>query len=327
MPDVTPPALHIDTYLTEISVAYAQKQANFIADKVFPTVPVLKESNFYAIYKKGAFFRDELKVRPLGGRPPRAGYEVDKGRYNAEEWGLEHAIDDRVRANADSVFEPDRAGMRLLTTQALIRRDRMWAEKYYKTGVWSADWEGVSSGATAKKFLQFDQSGSEPISFFKKRRTEMARATGFMPNTLVLGPDVVDVLENHSAITDRIKYTQRGVLTVELLAELFGFDRVLVPYGVINSAAEGEADSIDFLVGSKSMLMVYSAPAPSLEEPSAGYTFAWTGLLPGLTNAFGGVIERGREELAHSDILQIRAAYDVQIVASDLGQFFEKAVA
>jgi hypothetical protein len=327
MPQPTAQALHVDRFLTNMSVAWAQDQAQFVADKVFPIVPVLKASDLYSIYSKGFFFRDELRPRPMGGRPQQAGYEVTSGRYSAEEYALEHLIDDRVRENADQPLDPDRAAMRLLTTQALIHRDMQWASKYFTTGVWHTDETGVSANPGANQFLQFDQTGGDPIKFFGQQRINMASGTGYPANTLVLGPDTYQVIRNNPAVIDRVKYTQRGVITTELLAELFDVDQVLVPGGVINSAAEGQTDAIDFIVGRKGALLTYAAPAPSIDQPSGGYTFAWVGLLPGNTNAFGGVLERGREELAHSDVVQIRLAFDLQVVASDLGIFFQKCVA
>jgi hypothetical protein len=75
------------------------------------------------------------------------------------------------------------------------------------------------------------------------------------------------------------------------------------------------------------MLLVYAAPAPAIDQPSGGYTFAWTGLIPGETNAFGGTIQRGRDGLASSDVMQIKEASDQKVVASELGIFFEDVVA
>lgn len=325
--DATPSDLHIDQYLTNLSVAFAQDEGKFVADKVFPVVPVTKQSDKYNIYPKGHFWRDEVAPRPLGGRPNQAGYDVESGTYLCEEEGLEHKIDDRVRANADQPLNPDRAGMRLLTEQTMIHRDSDWASSYFAKGVWGTDLKGKSSSPGENEFLQLDQSGTEPVEFLDELRDDLGGATGMDPNTLVLGRDVFRVVKNHPEIKDRIKYTQRGIVTAEILAELFGVDKVVIPGSVKNSSAEGVADAIDFIVGRKDMLLVYSAPNPAIDQPSGGYIFAWTGLIPGATNAYGGVIERGREELAHSDVLQIRTAYDMQVVAPELGIFFEGAVA
>src|SRR6516165_2148987 len=115
-----------------MAIPWSQDQAHFIADKVFPLVPVNKESDFYAVYNRAYFYRDEVAVRPLGGRPPEAGYEVTHQRYNCIEYGLEDKIDDRIRANADQPLDPDLSAMRLLTGQTLIHRDKLWQEAFFK---------------------------------------------------------------------------------------------------------------------------------------------------------------------------------------------------
>src|SRR5262245_23021770 len=127
MPDMpTPQEVHVDRLLTNIAIKYTQDQDVFIAGRVFPQVPVAKKSDFYLKFKKGYFMRDEMQVRPLGGRPRKTGFGIEKGHYNCEEWGLEHPIDDRERENADVPIEPDMRGTELLTEKALIHRDREW---------------------------------------------------------------------------------------------------------------------------------------------------------------------------------------------------------
>jgi len=308
-------------------VGWAQDQGNFIADQVFPVVPVQKQSDLYAIYDKGYFYRDEVGERPLGDSPGRAGYKVEHGQYFTPELALAHTIDDRVRDNADQPLDPDLAAMRLLTTQMMIHRDRVWAEKYFSPTVWGTEWDGKNSGPGAGEFLQFDQAGSEPIQLFEQVRDEIAGSTGYTPNVLVLGAKVFRVLKNHPEIVDRVKYTQRDAVAADIIANLIGVEKIVLPRAVYNTAQEGATNSIEFLVNQKSALLVYAAPAPAIDQPTGGYTFTWTGLLPGATNAFGGVIERIRMEAQHSDEIQIRAAYDCNLVAKELGAYFEEVTA
>jgi hypothetical protein len=331
VPQPTPNQLHINHYLTDLAIAWSQEEKDFVAGRVFPTVPVAKASDNYVIYQKGYFYRDEFAPRPLGGRPKQVGFEIEKGLYSCEEEALETKVDDRERANADQPLDPDVSAQMLLTTQAMIHRDRLWAEAFFKTGVWTVNWEGKEAAPTKKeeeeeKFLQFDQTGSEPIEFFDQRRIDIKSKTGYAPNKLVIGADVYRVLKNHPAIVERIKYTQRGIVTLDILAELFDVDEVMVPFGVINTGEEGLADKINYIVNRKAALMIYAAPAPTINAPSGGYSFAWTGLLPGVSNAFGGIIESGREEFAHSDVFQCRTAYTQAITAPDLGEFFAACV-
>jgi hypothetical protein len=99
---------------------------------------------------------------------------------------------------------------------------------------------------------------------------------------------------------------------------MFGVDQLLIARGIENTAAEGQAASYSRLMNSEDGLLCYAAPSPGLEQPSAGYTFAWTGLLAG-ANAFGGVIQRGRDDFAHSDYIELRMAFVHKLVAPELG--------
>ena len=314
-----------------MAVAWTQEQENFVADKVFPMVPVNHMSDRYLIYQKGTFYRTgQMRPRPAGGRPPSAGYEVTDGSYRCIEWALEHLIDDTVRQNADQPADPDLAAMRFLQTQSLIQRDSLWSTAYFTTGVWSLDQVGVSSAPSTNQFLQWDQSGSTPIEAIRGQRVRIQSGTGYKPNVVVFGALAYEAFLLHSEVADRVKYTQAAANYFgdpdAAIAALLGVDKILVARGVQNSAAEGQADSIGFIVDQRSVLLAYAAPSPTITDPSAGYTFAWTNLIPGVDNAFGGVIMRGRDELAHSDVLQIRGSYDQRIVASDLGVFLYNAV-
>ena len=70
--------VHIDRALTNISVAYMQDASNFIADKVFPIIPVQKQSDLYFIYRREDFLRDEAQERAVGTESAGGNYNIDK---------------------------------------------------------------------------------------------------------------------------------------------------------------------------------------------------------------------------------------------------------
>jgi hypothetical protein len=63
MPQPTQNQVHVDAILTNISVAYFQQNQNFIATRVFPVVPVSKQSDKFFTYTKNDWFRDEAQRR------------------------------------------------------------------------------------------------------------------------------------------------------------------------------------------------------------------------------------------------------------------------
>lgn len=323
----TPRQVHLDAILTNISIAYVQSADDFIAHRVFPIVPVKKQSDRYYVYPKGAWFRDEAQKRAPGAAPAEATFDVDNTpTYFCEEWALMSPIPDEERANADNPLDPDRDHAEFLTQKLLIRRERLWVERFFGPGVWGTDLTGVAANPGPGQFLQWDQANSNPFKLVKDLKARVRSQTGFEPNTLVLGYQVYIALTEHPEAVDRIKYTQKGVVTLDLLASLFEVERVLVGKAVVNTAREGEQDLFGFVHG-KHALLVYAAPNPGLRKPSGGYTFAWSGLNPGFDMA-GIAITRGRlEEWRHADYVEARMAFDMKVVAPDLGVFLQNAVA
>lgn len=320
-----PGELHIDRYLTDISVAFIQEDDAFVFDKVFPVVPVLKQSDKFVIFDRGSFMRDQMEERPLGGRADVADWDFSEGTYRCVERALAHKLDDRVRANTDDPINQDEQAARLLNQAVAINNDRIWATQYFTTGVWDTDLDGSGTD-----FTQFDDSSSDPILEFDKRKEDMRNTTAKMPNTLVVGARVHRALRNNSTVRDLLKYTRPAAavgLSDDLLARLFEMEDYVVATGVYNTAEEGATDSFDWTVTDDAALLVHAAPNPGLNTPTAGYTFAWTGLLDGQANAMGTGIERGREDFAHSDHFEVRSAHDMNVVATELGIFFQNAVA
>lgn len=319
--------LHVDQYLTDYSVMFVQDSMNFVAQRATSVIPVNKQTDKYVFYDRGYFWRDEVAPRPLGGRPRQAGYKIGEGTYSAVEYGLEHTVDDRQRANADDPIRLDENATILLTQKNLIKQDRTWATKFFTTGIWTTDVTGVASSPSSVQFLQFNDATSDPIGVIDEYKDAITELTGFRPNTLVLGSDVKRVLRSHPDIADRIKYTMPGVADEAILASLFEVANVVTARSVYNTADEGATNSFSFIVNKKAMLLAYIEPNPGLDSPTALATFAWTGLVPGATNAIGGVIETGRDGRAHSDYFQGRMAWDMAVVSADLGVFFDAAVA
>jgi hypothetical protein len=200
-----------------------------------------------------------------------------------------------------------------------------WASKFFKTGVWGTEVAGVATGAAAGQTIQWDAPTSNPIKDITDAAVKMASETGYKPNTLVLSPYAFNALKNHEDILDRIKYTQKGIVTTDLLATLFEVEHVYVAWGVVNTAAKGADASVDFIYG-KGALLCYSNPRPALRKPSAGYVFAWTGLEG--AGAYGNRIVRLPMDMLGlgTERIEGEIAFDAKQICKDLGVFFKDIV-
>lgn len=318
--DINMSEMRIDRYLTNFSVDYRRDESDFAAGFASTSIPVRNESDKYTVFPQGYFLRDEAEVRALGGRPVQVRYKVGSDNYLAEEWALEHTIDDRQRRNVEDPFDLDENGVRLLEGKQMIREERIWVTSFFSA---TAGWTFNLTGGV--DFDPFNDQASDPITFINQKKTSMKLATGKKPNTLVLGANVADALMSNADIIERVKYTQRGVIDLDLLAAVFGVTRVRVAGAVYNTANEGAEDDLEFIADPNGMWMGYIEPRPSMAAPTAIARFGWTGLIPGSTNQFGGVITRGRDDRAYSDWIHSRNAYDYKMVSPDLGMYFTNA--
>lgn len=324
--------LHINVPLTNVSIAYMMDRGDFIADKVFPRVPVAKQSDLYWKYTKSDWRRTDAQKRAPATETVGTGWKTDTGQYYAHVWGVHKDLDDQVRANADSFWSLDKDATLFVTNQLLLRRDLDWNSRFFGTGIWGKDYTGVATAPAANQFLQWSDGASDPIVQFANLQTEFVLQSGRKANTLVLGADAITQLKNHPDIIDRIKYTQRGVVTEDLLASLFDVEKILVSYASVTDVAEqadgrsqDAAATYRFMSGSKNALLCYTPRNPSLMTPAAGYIFTWNGYLAG--NAYGIRMKNFRMEHIASDRIEGEMTYDMNVVSPDMGLFLANAVA
>lgn len=338
MPQPTVSQVHVNAALTQIATAYLQDDGAYIAGAVFPKVPVQHRSDIYFKYRKGDFFRDEVQPRADGAESAGSGWNMDQSSpYGCVVYALHKDIGPQARANADPAVDLEVGATKMLMQKHKIKRDRIFVTKYMQTGIWgtagSTDVSGVASGGTpgtASVPYWSDDVLGDPFTDISAQQTIILQNTGYEPNVLVLAWPVYQALRKHPLVVDRIKYTSpafAGKITPQLLAEAFDVDKVVVSKAVYNSAAEGATDNFSFITG-KSALLCYAAPEPGLMVPSGGYIFPWEGF-EGAGNPEGARVSSiPMDWLGLGTVrTEAEAAYDMQIVGSDLGVFFSTIVA
>lgn len=323
----SPSQVHVNVPLTNISIAHMQSLDGFVADKVFPVVPVTKQSDLYYEYDRADFNRSQMQQRAPGAETAGGSFRLSTNPYFAKVFGLHKDIPDQVRANADSILSLDKAASRFLGLQAVLSREIDWAAAYFKAGVWAKDVTGVAGAPGANQVKQWNDPTSTPIEDIRGWKTYVLEQTGIEPNGLVLGQRVWDKLVDHPDILDRIKGAATpgnpAIATRQAVAAFFELQNIWVMKGIQNTADENQAASHSF-IGGKRALLVYSAPAPDLMTPSGGYTFAWKGYLGGTSSV---QIKRFRLEAIASDRVEIEETRDQKMVSSALGVMFDTVVA
>lgn len=335
MPFLTPSAVHVDQPLTNLTLAYMQEQTNFIADKVFPTVGVQKQSDKYYIYDRANGNRaGDVKALSPRTEVERIGLSISNSSYFTDVYGLGMDFDEQTLANEDAMLEIRSAGATTLVNRLLIHREEQFASTFFAASVWGTEYTGVSGTPSTGEVKQWsDYTNATPIrDVTTARRAMQLKSGGFKPNTMVVGKETRDILVNHPDILARLNggatVSNTALITNAKLAEIFEVENFYVMEAVKNTGAEGLAESNAF-IGGKSALLTYTPRTAGLMTPAAGVTFAWNNL-QGVNN-LGITVESfsddalKRQQIA--EMIQVKMAYDMKVVGADMGVFFKTIVA
>ena len=317
--------IHVDEMLTNMSIAYIQGEAAFVAGRIFPIVPVKRQSDRYFTYLKEDWFRDEAAERAYGAESKGGGYDVDNTpTYFCKILAYHKDVFPTDVVNSNKPLTPYIDATEFITSKLMLRREVDFNTRFFVAGIWDTAYTGGDgTGGTIK---QWDRTGSTPLENIGNAQVAVMALTSKKPNTLLLGPYTYMALRNNAQVRDLLRYTAGPkVPTPEVLAQMFDVERVLVGVAVKNAAAKGADEDTDFILG-KHALLCYTENAPGIKKVSAGYIFAWTGLEG--ASAFGNRIYRfPMDELGLGTIrVEGEMAYDIQVVSTALGVFWEGIV-
>jgi hypothetical protein len=317
MPLPTVADVHVDSLRTEMSVMYIQDEDSFVAQAGAPLLTVDKQSDKYAVWSKADYMRRQMRKIADGDPAPKMGFAVDTSNtFYCHTYGGKKFLSDRQRANYDTPLKADQASVKFVTQQGLIERDTAFAAAAWTTGVWGTDKTPTT---------EWDATNGDPIGDIRVGIRTIKRSTGRKPNTLIMGADVWDTIQDHADFTDRIKYTREAVVTEDLVARVFGLKNVRVADAVYNSAGAGATATMAEIFDPDDALLLYVADSPSHDEPSALYTFSWAEF-DGIKGTGAAAIKTWREDDPDGEFFRGMMSFDVKVVASDCGYFFRTAV-
>lgn len=303
--------------LSDVSIAY--KNGEYIADRVFPIIDKVSPRAKIARFLKGAHFRDEAGIRGAGSRAPRGSYVLDMVSLNTKEYAFASEVtdEDRKFANAAGAppLSPDQDAIEFAADKVDLKKEIRVAALVL-TGTWS----GVTAGEDAEG-LWAAGAGNTFIADIRGAVETIRANTGKKPNKLLLDHGTYNSLKEESTILEKIKYTERGVLTKELLAALLELDEVLIGEAIKSTAKETKAGT-DFVASNiweknagKGMgFLYYAPPAPGRKTPSAGYQarVAYEDGKARRTTSW-------REPAEHQDVYEVAEETDILQTGTDLG--------
>lgn len=331
--DIAKGAFRPHTALSNMALAYYQSDKNAFAKTIFPICPVPLSSDNYYIFNKEDLLRDNWHRKPAYGKVDPAVLSESNETYACQVdqiiMGVNHIRQtDLARRQGPATKDPRIQRTRAIAEQANIHQDVIFADTFFKSGVWKHEETGVDvTNPTSNQFIKFSNGNSNPIEFVNKKMTFMAQNTGRKPNRLALGVNVFNELKNHPAILDRVKYggttANPANVTENVLAQLFGVDHLTVQRSIMNKAEIGQAADMQYIGDPNGFLLAYATDTPSVEEPSAGYIFTWDMLGDGNIMP---ILNYEGEGGVHSGFIEGLMAMDMKKTADDLGMYFMNAV-
>jgi hypothetical protein len=303
--------VHIDQVLTNLSIEWPGNQ-NFIGPVLFPAVGVRKQSDKYYIYDREMWKVEDYDMRGPGTVANEIpGRTVSMDTYFAQEHSLQHAVPDEVRENTDAPLTPDSDATELVTSRIMMGREKAMKDMITNTANYHASNQTTLSGTAQWN----DYTGaSHPIVNIKaaiRRLHSILFTEGQI--VAVIPWLVMSFLEDHPDIIDRIKYSERAVLTPEIVAQVLGIQRVIVPGIGYSSAGMGvtpTSANITYMWG-KDVILAYVPNRAGLRQMSTAYEFVWS---------YGGqqqVVDRWREDPRKSDLIRCSRRYDLKLTGQE----------
>lgn len=309
---------YIDPALSNISVGY--RNETYVADQVYPVVPVAKQSGRYFKFTKADWFRVPNTLRAPKTAPRTVDFGVSSEGYFCDNFMLQEHVSFEDMANAD-------VALAILNSTTMHVTDLLLLDQENRVGSQLTSTSNFAPGhsVTLAGTQQWnDRANSDPVSDVSSGKSQIHSVTGVAPNWMVVGKQVYDALLLHPDIIDRLKYVARATEAEigRALADIFGVQKLLVGTAIKNTADEGLGMTGAYVWG-KNVVLGVSPAAPGIMTPSLGYSFRWTDPLLGTPFAV--------ETKDDDDIRarKIRAGYysDEVLVGSDLGFIIASAVA
>lgn len=253
--------LHVNKLLSNVSVQYRNEE--YIADKLFPQIPVVKDTDLYRVYDRN-FKVPETKRAPKGVAR-EFGFQFSNSSYALEQ----HALKDYV--GVDEEEQNDQGSLQVDTTEsltdAILRRMELSMASLFTTTNWSLNVSLAAGSAFSANTMT-----SDPVAVYDTGASTIIANSGKTPNFGYLPRAGFISVKNHVAVLDRVKYTSSEV-SKAMIQALIGIGELHVPVAIQDTAAEGIAPSTSPFFSGNSFIGWKPANGGGIKTPSAGYMF------------------------------------------------------
>lgn len=259
----------VDPVLSTVAQGYRNNE--FVGMNLFPYVPVGQRGGKIITFGKEDFALYNTARAP-GANTKRIQFGYSGSPYALEQHSLEGLVPFEFMQEASAVPGIDLGRGAIIKVQNVIglRLEKAQADLATNAGNYAAGSKVTLAGTSQWS----DYSGtSDPVNDIEVAKEAVRAKIGKRPNCVVMGPAVWSKLRSHPKLIDRIKFTGRDSLSLDMVAVLFGVSRVVVGDAIYDNNGNF-AD-----VWGKSVVVAYTETASLAEmgTPSYGYTYRLNG--------------------------------------------------
>lgn len=257
----------VDPILTTVAQGYQNNE--LVAEYLFPVVPVDQRAGKIIQFGKEDF-RLYNTGRAPGANTKRVQYGYSGLPYALESHSLEGAVPFEIMQEANAVPHIDMGRVAVQKTQNIILLKSEYDAAALARN--AANYAAANKTTLAGLSQWSDYSGtSNPSKDIEIAKEAIRAATGKRPNVVLLSPKAFNACKQHPLIIDRLKYTGRDSVTVDLLATLWGVSKVVVGDAIY---ADPVTDAMTDVWG-KDVVVAYTELGTLADAgvPSYGYTY------------------------------------------------------
>lgn len=304
--------VHIDTPLSNVLVAAFETAGDFVASRLFPAVPVDKQSNKYYTLRKEAWLRQAASYRAPKAKANRIEFDISSDAYFADNYALAAEIPLEDLANADNAIRLRESNTMFLSRQLLADLEIRVAANVATNVSTVVRQTGANAWSATSSADLVEQIGDGHLSIFNN--------TGLRANTLVLDYQSYMYAKRNKLLFSRFQYRASGPAQVSdaQLLEAFGVDNLWIARSQKNNANPNQTASITSIWGPTALLCRVDPGALSMMTATYGLSFRWTSPELGVPMAVTTAVEDGAGT-RKIEVLEGGYYQDEKVVASALG--------
>ncbi len=331
-----PNGLYVDPILTNFSVGFQSQE--LVGRLIMPETPVRTQSGKYRVYDRSAWLLYDDRREPGTVANEIQGAKWSQDTFSTQEHSLQSPVlyeeEQQLQSQgglADPVFggdlqiDPERDATDLVTNAILLKHEKRVADLIRNTATYpggntatlagSQQWDDYTFVTPADTYSIV----SNPVADIRAAMVKIWSLTGRYPNTMVIPPLGVPIIENHPRIVNR--FHNFSLLQPDAFRLLTGFEgRIITPISAYNSANNIDAaESIVNLWGKDVWLGIVD-PTPGQRTKTFGKTFSQL-YIDGSVRP----TERWYEPARKATLVRTSYKYDLKVVSSSAGYVIKTA--